>query len=297
MERVSCASEVRRLRSSKAVRWLAVPATAAMIAMMMVTATAAAASAHQAPERRVCKGGPIASGAYRSLTITGVCFIPDNETVTVYGDLTVAAGASLNGVGFSGGMPDLSNFNMARIFVHGDVRVRPGAVLGLGCTPAMALDPELPFPLCSPTLNSQVVIDGDLIANRPLTMYLDGIVVHGDVVSMGGGPGTGVTRANPAFNFVVKDITVGENLVMYGWQGGWIGAVRDHVSRNVIYAKNTGNDPDANEIMTNVVGGNLACWGNTPPAQYGDAQFVPGAAPNVVGGSALGECRHLTEPF
>jgi hypothetical protein len=77
----------------------------------------------------------------------------------------------------------------------------------------------------------------------------------------------------------------------------WVGAIRDHVGGNLIYAGNSGNDPDANEIITNVIGQNLICFGNKPAAQYGDAMFVPGAAPNVVGGHALGECAPLTEPF
>jgi hypothetical protein len=48
-------------------------------------------------------------------------------------------------------------------------------------------------------------------------------------------------------------------------------------------------DPDANEIVTNVIGGNLACVHNNPAAQEGDSQ----GAPNVVAGRKLGECSTL----
>jgi hypothetical protein len=217
--------------------------------------------------------------------------------VTVAGNLTVAQGATLNGVGFANNQIDLSHFNMATIHVHGNVLVAPGAILGLGCTPAMANDPDFPFPLCSATANSDVAIDGNVIALAPRTMYLDGIVVHGNLVSAGGGPGTAVTQADPAFNFPIKDVTVDGNLAVLGWHGGWVGIIRDHIGRNAIYAGNAGNDPDANEVITDVVGRNLICFGNSPAAQYGDARFVPGAAPNVVGGLALGECAGLTAPF
>jgi hypothetical protein len=274
-------------------------AAAGLAALAVVAGTALVAASPAAAGGRgsTCDGGPIASGTYRSLTITGVCWIPDQEIVTVRHNLVVAPGATLNGVGFSNGAPDLSNFNMAVVHVHGNVLVGRGAVLGLGCSVAMANDPELPFPLCSKTENSDVRIDGNLVAFKPLTMYLDGIVVMRNLVSTGGGPGTDVTQANPAFNFPIKDITVGRNLVVTGWHGGWVGIIRDQVGGNVVYANNVGSDPDANEVITNHVGRNLVCFGNSPAAQYGDARFVPGAAPNVVDGRAVGQCAGLTEPF
>ena len=45
-------------------------------------------------------------------------------------------------------------------------------------------------------------------------------------------------------------------------------------------------DPDAMEIVTNHIGGNLACFNNNPAAQVGDSM----GQPNVVGGQKRGEC-------
>jgi hypothetical protein len=56
-------------------------------------------------------------------------------------------------------------------------------------------------------------------------------------------------------------------------------------------------DPDAMEVANNLIGGDMICYGNkpgTPPpptptstgVQFGDS----GAAPNIVGGSAFGQC-------
>ena len=42
--------------------------------------------------------------------------------------------------------------------------------------------------------------------------------------------------------------------------------------------------------MTNVIHGNLACFGNSPAAQVNPAD---GGQPNVVGGKKLGQCEHL----
>lgn len=287
---------MKRFPSTRRLAVLSVAALAVVGTILAASPAQASTSSTGALPHRVCKGGAISSGTYASLTVKGVCWIPDGANVTVRGNLYVAPGAQLNGVDptFT-----LAWFNMARIHVRGNVIVGAGAILGLGCTPAMANDPFFPFPKCSPTHNADVVVGGDLIAANALTIYLDGITVHGNLVSAGGGPGRGpdVTQENPAFNYVIKDSTIGHDLVVTGWRGGWNGSIRNHVGRNLVYVNNKGLDPDANEIITNVVGGNLVCFDNVHAAQYGDAQFVPGAAPNVVGGRALGECRSLTKPF
>jgi hypothetical protein len=48
-------------------------------------------------------------------------------------------------------------------------------------------------------------------------------------------------------------------------------------------------DPDANEVATNVIGGNLACYNNVPHAQFGDSMGLT----NTVAGKKLGECKAL----
>jgi hypothetical protein len=100
------------------------------------------------------------------------------------------------------------------------------------------------------------------------------------------------------------------NLIVQGWQGGWIGIIRDTVGGNVIYSNNAsvlhqtpvpcgdpgtpactgsapGADPDSTEVDTNTIGGNLICQNNSPAAQRGDA---PASLPNTVTGNKIGEC-------
>jgi hypothetical protein len=138
------------------------------------------------------------------------------------------------------------------------------------------------------------VVDGNVVANQPLTLYLGAITVHGNVVSNGGGGGvTGAFR-----NFPLKDDVIDGNLIVQGWHGGWLGVIRDHVGGNVIVQNNAsvltedgpGVDTDSTEVQTNVVGGNLICHGNTPAAQVNP---VDGGLPNVVGGQKVGECAGL----
>jgi hypothetical protein len=58
-------------------------------------------------------------------------------------------------------------------------------------------------------------------------------------------------------------------------------------------AKNTMADPDANEVNTNVVRRNIACFNNSPAVQFGDSM----GSPNQVRGHAFGECGfHVKQP-
>jgi hypothetical protein len=247
--------------------------TTAVIAAGTLVAWTAPASA--ATGRTVCHSGDIASGTYQTLVIDGYCMIPDANTVVVQQNLVLKSGAILNAV------------TLATVHVHGDVVVRPGAILGLGCT-VMGVG-------CA--ADSDQSVRGSILAYQPLTMFIDGVVVGGNVMSWGGGPGSSVTPDNLAFNFAFKDNTVHGRVLLRDWNGGWIGAIRNTIGRSLVYMHNAGTDPDANEIVANTVGTNLSCWRNAPSAQFGDAieGGPPGYGPNTVGGNAVGQCRNLTE--
>ena len=49
------------------------------------------------------------------------------------------------------------------------------------------------------------------------------MTVHGNVISNGGG------TADRFYNFPIKDNTIDGNLILRGWSGGWIGALRNTV--------------------------------------------------------------------
>ena len=128
------------------------------------------------------------------------------------------------------------------------------------------------------TRTTNDTVGGNIIANQPLTMYLTAVTVRGSVVSNGGGPGP---TLNPYINFPVKENKIGGNLIMQGWQGAWLGALRNTVGGNLIVQKNVGvthgdgGAPDSTEIVDNTVGGNLICHGNSPAAQVGDSGGRP----------------------
>ena len=163
-----------------------------------------------APGPTTCSGGSIAAGTYNGLNVTGNCTFADGAAVTINGNLNVANGAILNDHAGSS----------ATVLVTGNVIVGKGAVLGLGHY--------------NETGPHAATVNGNIVANQPLTLYLGAITVHGNVVSNGGG--------DPTRNFPIKDDTVGGNLILQGWHGLWLGAIRDTVGGNLIVSNNTAAD-------------------------------------------------------
>ena len=193
------------------------------------------------------------------------------------GDLRIADGAVFGGI-----IP-------SSVHVTGNVDVGKGALLGLGYA----------------TMTD--VVDGNIDADQPLSLYLGFVTVHGDVTSNGGG------TSDRFYNFPIKDNTIGGNLTLRGWQGGWIGAIRNTVGGSVDYSKNVSvvqaADPDAwvTASGTFPAGCDAAPGGDTDatrgddehdrrrpelPRQLagGAGQPADGGQPNVVGGKAKGEC-------
>ena len=242
-------------------------------AAALALAAAAPAAPAAAKGRDTCSGGPI-SGVFHNLKITGTCTVPAGSTLDVRGNLDVAPGATFNAV------------TMSTVTIEGNVKVGKGATFGLGCTPAS------PSPPCDPQTPTNDVVGGNINADRPLTMYLDGDTIHGNVNSHGGGPGP---TFSPYINFPIKDDVIDGNVKVDGWQGAWFGLIRDVVHGNVTISRMVGvaigglGTPDSTEVATNTIGGNLDCRRNSPPAQLGDS----GGLPNVVNGNKKGECATL----
>lgn len=240
-----------------------------LVVAVGVFASAAAADPHSGPP--ICSSaGKSVWGTHRNLTIRGNAYVASGNTLRVRGNLTVARGACLDA------------FTLGTVHVRGNLVVGNGAILALGCTP----NSIGPVPPCGTTTTNDTV-GGNLIANKPLTMYLDGDHIRGNLASEGGGPGL----HGQFLNFPVKDNTIGGNLTVFGWRGGWVGAIRNTVGGRVVFSHNGSvQDPDSNEVQTNTIGGNLVCRGNSPAAHVNPAD---GGFPNTVGGHKIGQCAGL----
>lgn len=245
-------------------------------AVVVVAMATAAATAFAKPGTATCSGtadapGVVGGGTYsHGLTVTGTCFFVPGANIRIIGDLTVAPGASL----------DAHDGTVANVRVVGDVIVGVGGTVGLG---------DYGAPTAAPT--QKTVVEGSIIADQPETLYLSEMTVKGSIVSEGGTGGAGI-------NFPLKNLTVGGNITLEGWNGYWIGLFRSTVGGNVIFSYNVGTalatsgEPDSSEVASNTISGNLTCYGNSPAAQLGDS-VSNGNTPNVVGGQALGQCAGL----
>lgn len=233
--------------------------------------TSASASAGGLPHfgHHTCRGGNIRTGVYASLRVTGTCTVPTGATVRVRGDVLVAPRAILDTL-------TQSSFN-----VGGDLFVRRHAVVGLGCNDEVG---------CASSTDDH--IGGSLRAWRAAAVVIEQETIGGDVwIRHGGGSmdcSSTALMGGPYFA-TIHDSVIGGNVVFRYVHSCWFGLIRSQIGGNVRISHNRMGDPDAMEIVTNEIAGNLVCLDNVPHAQVGDS----GGAPNVVGGAKVGECKSL----
>lgn len=253
-------------------------ASSVVVGLLAVTVFAAPAVHAEGSEGNptTCTGtftapGIVAPGTYDRLTITGVCLIPSG-TVVVRHNLVVGRNAALD------------TLFPSTVIVWGDYVVEPGAEALLGCSPAIG---------CDFTTND--VVHGNVRVYNPLSAIFHSDTIYGHVSFQGGGGGVtcnnqlpGAPPMTPVYSDFEDNVISGEVKVT-GLQTCWFGFVRNTVSRSVILSHITLADPDGNEFVTNTIGGNLVCYGDTPAPQIGDS----GGLPNVVHGKKLGQCVNV----
>lgn len=275
---------------------LALSTAAATLVVGVPAATAAPTTARARPAT-----GCVISGTFnRGLTITSSCTVPGHRRLTVRGTLKLASGAqltiadaatvSVTGRVVMGNRSRLNAITASTVTIRGNVLLARGATLGLGCSFALTQPPDR---LCKAV--SHDVVMGSILAWNSRSLLLDNVLVRGDVVSIGGGQAiTGPNAAKciqspTALNFVFKDNVVFGRVLVVGWQGCWIGFIRNVQHGDMIIAGNRSADPDSTEVVSNRIWGTLACFANTPAAQVGDS----GGKKNIVYGLKLGECAAL----
>lgn len=229
--------------------------------------------------------GFITAGTYSSIRVTGFCLILGlpTDNVIVRGDLTVAKGAAL-----LANYPAVPAMKLpegdANVLVKGNAWVGDGATLMLGCSPGLG---------CVNTTFDTV--KGNLVTHKALGVILHSDAIGGNLDFDGGGGGVTCTPSgvfaligSPVYSNSEGDL-IGGNLSVTNMKSCWYGEFSDIVLGNDYVAHNSFADPDATEIGGNEVFGNLACVHNVPDAQFGDN----GPAPNIVFGTAKGECAAL----
>jgi hypothetical protein len=242
--------------------------------------------------------------------VQGACAV-NNGQAHVTGTLTVNQGGAL--------VAAFGQHNSA-LKISGNLVVDQGATAILGCK----VNPDgSGFPCIDdpnphqPTLTSQTVITGNITGNAALSVLIHNSAIGGNVTqTFGGGglscapPTTGVFAkfGSPVYSDY-EDASVGGNVVIKNLKSCWMGFGRTDVEKSVTINGNEMGDPDAIEIFSNYITGNLTCRGNIhppgmPPGDYpvwdsGDlshagAIYPRAPQPNTVEGTRSGQCVHAT---
>jgi hypothetical protein len=229
------------------------------IALLVMGACASSAAAKHSGGPATCSGSfespGVLAGTYPSnVTIEGICFA-DAGPVVIEGNLTLTPGSGLNAALAAGS-----------VNVRGNLDVQRGALLYLGCTPRSFACFDDPNP-AHPTLSSASSVGGNLSEEGPLGVVVHNSTIGGDVHETGGGGGTTCENPPQTFPFGVfssyEDSSIGGSIDIIGLDSCWLGITRDHVGRNVDLLHDQLADPDAIEILSNQIGGNLLCQGNS----------------------------------
>jgi hypothetical protein len=163
-------------------------------------------------------------------------------------------------------------------FVETPVKIRHGLFIKSGATFVLG-DEE--HPGNNGTISRGVHAKNAASVQIHFTTIKGGIRIHG-----GSGP------FGPPFDVTwntIEDSRINGNVRIDGYNGFWMGFIRNVVHGSVNLNNNVLEDADGNEYVTNTIHGNLNCSGNSPAPQIGDSE----GSPNQVTGRKTGQCAAL----
>ncbi len=243
-------------------------------ALLLPAAPAMAVPPAPRPAAYTCTGGPIPSGTYASILVTGPCAVPAGAVISVVGNVTVAAGAMLD-----------AQSAPSTITIGRNVTAAPRSMLGLGCQPPAFTGNSAHECVQEPAGHSTIAVGGNITAASASAVLLNGITVKGNVTLAGGG--------SAEIPWSIKNNSISGNLTVTGQRTDWLGVLFNDIGKNATLANITVTDQHPGApgvyIVRNKVARNLVCVGLAPGVSGG---FVPGSV-NVVGGHAIGQCASL----
>jgi hypothetical protein len=240
------------------------------------------------------KPGTLTGSITGNVVVSGACAV-NAGNATVHGSITVSAGGAFLA---TSAKDDTTHSGTSILHVTGNVIIDKGAAADLGCFATSSPCQDDPNQK-HPTLNGPVKIDGNLIATSPLGVLVHDGTIGGKVSETGGGGGvnckpTGIFAAfkSPVFSDY-EDTHVGHDLSISGFHSCWLGVLRVHIGGNMLLSGDKLADPDAIEVGSNVIAGNLACTGNTmvwDTSDTGNKLYPRVFKGNKVHGKRSGQC-------
>jgi len=160
----------------------------------------------------------------------------------------------------------------------GPVTIRNGLFIAPGATFVLGSEEQ-------PGNNG--TISGGVHATNAANVQLHFVTINGGIEIHGGaGPFGG--PFDITWN-TIEDSHINGRVLIEGYNGFWMGFIRNEVNGSVSLNHNVLVDPDGNEYVTNTIHGNLSCVGNSPDPQIGDSE----GAENHVTGAKTGQCADL----
>lgn len=240
----------------------------------------------------------VLTGTHSSVVVKGICFVNSGHRAVVKHNLTILAGGGLNAA-----------FGGSDLKVGGNIEVRSGGILVLGCEPFAFTCFNDPHPQTGGTLSTHDSVGGNLVGKNALMMLVHNDTIRGYVSQTGGGGGVNCNtfplgpppNGPPAYS-TYEDNTVGGKLSVTGLKSCWLGVIRNKVGDDVNVINDQLADPDAIEINSNHIKDDLNCSGNSfvwdsSEANFGQTALWPRTqAPNTVGDERTGQCDVLQNP-
>jgi hypothetical protein len=161
---------------------------------------------------------------------------------------------------------------------NGPVTIRGGLYIEQGATFVLGSEEN---PVDTGTINGGVHATDAMSVQIHFTTINGGIDVHG-----GSGPFGG--PFDVTWN-TIEDSSIHGGVTISGYNGFWMGFIRNDVRGSVNLNDNVLVDEDGNEYVTNTIHGSLNCSGNSPAPQVGDSE----GESNVVTGAKTGQCAAL----
>jgi hypothetical protein len=179
----------------------------------------------------------------------------------------------------------------------GGILALRGSTVILGCNPKQ-------FVCLDGSGSSHETIEGGIDAEGALAVLVYGSTIGGDVQQRNGGGGSGCGRPGPFARFGIpvfstyEGDTLSGQLVINSVHSCFLAVSHNRIKNTVKLIGNKLANPDAIEVTSNNIGGNLVCFHNShvwdsegyhPNKAYPRAPF-----PNRVGGSRAGQCVNAT---
>lgn len=166
----------------------------------------------------------------------------------------------------------------AACFSTGPVTIRNGLFVEAGATFVLGSEEE-------PGDNG--TISAGVHATNAANVQLHFVTINGGV-DLHGGSGPFGGPFDITWN-TIEDSQINGGVAIEGFNGFWMGFIRNNVNGSVNLNNNVLVDPDGNEYVTNTIHGAMNCTGNSPAPQIGDSE----GSPNQVTGVKTGQCAKV----